>query len=186
MPNRELSELWDTNSKKHFYSFGYTSYEESYITQLTSSKEYSSKEFEKIVHRATLNVFNSILNDKKCPKRYDENTWKYLVKYHCIRKCLCKTAYDKKTCKGINGISFQDIVNLVKEELVFVFGFSELEYNASWVCFGWPSILDMKDWSNPKNLKETQRDPQLNKLSSFMKRGLRNNKSKRNGTNKHG
>jgi hypothetical protein len=66
--------------------------------------------------------------------------------------------------KNDEHISFQDIIFSVRSVLIRKLGFKEVKFAATFNVFGWPDILDKKDWSS-------DRDEQLNRLTEALTSG---------------
>ena len=86
-------------------------------------------------------------------QKYSETEFKNII-FKAVENVLRKMK-DKEIELIPLYFSFQSIFDNVIEELINSFGFRKLEYTASWDCFGWPSILNEKDWPNDReSLKE--------------------------------
>lgn len=152
------------NDERYFYRVGYSSYEESPSVILTHKRKYTS--ISSIIGKATLNVLNNLLHSKKRPKHYEKGEWHHLVNYRCIRRCYCKSQYDKESCKGIKDIHFSDIWRLIIDELASKnFGFELLEYTSQSFPFGWAEILSKDSW-------EGQRGEELEKIRNYVWRKI--------------
>jgi hypothetical protein len=68
----------------------------------------------------------------------------------------------EKETKKEERISFQDILHDVVEELIKNFGFKEVKFTVRHYIFGWPNILDEKDWKG-------DRGKELNQLTKRIK-----------------
>ena len=119
------------------YKFGYGSYEESDFKELIHENQYTEEEFDAIITKAIIKVLKGVIS----------GNYKHIYIHN-------------------DGISYQEIHEYVIDELKQL-GFKEVNYQAEWSCFGWPSIVDQQSWSK-------QRGEKLNSLFWKIPEDIRN------------
>jgi hypothetical protein len=115
----------------YFYRIGYNSPEDSDFYELVHKDKLSKEKFIALISEATIRALEGIVSGK----------------------------YEGNFCSALEGLSFEDILEDVVNELVEVDGFKHLEYQVKWSCFGWPSVTDSKDWKE-------QRGTELGRLTA--------------------
>ena len=149
----------------YIYKFGYHSPEDSQYIELYHSKQYTNKQFERIVVNAIVEVlthkrpdhtkgwvlkegvpskqflkslrskWRKILRERG-DKHDDESVRKQVMKYH--RRNLF--------------LQFPDIVYDLKQILIDEYGFESVEYQAVFDIFGWQGLVDGRDnWGKEKD-----------------------------------
>lgn len=82
----------------------------------------------------------------------------YNIGYNSYEESEYVQLYHKKRFSK----SFEYILYDVVEELIKNFGFKEVKFTSQFNVFGWPDILNEKDWEN-------DRGEQLNRLTKAIK-----------------
>ncbi len=110
----------------YFYSVGYCSYEDSDYIALVHQEKYSDDEFFDVIYSTLPFVVEKLKKDLLIEEyEYD---WFY-----------------DKLDKMLN-ISFRCLYKIIAEVLVEKFGFEKVEYQSELILFGWPNIMQEKDW----------------------------------------
>ena len=107
----------------YVYDIGYGSPEDSKYSQVCHELQYSKEELHQVVMKAIESVLTDILEE---------------TEFHC------------NVYLNEEGVSYDQIHPLVIGKLIMNFGFKQLNYTATWNCFGWASVT-MDSWENYKD-----------------------------------
>ena len=111
---------------KYIYDIGYDSYEGSEYIQMYFDKKLTGEELEKYVQEATITALTKALNDG-----YGKDAF---IFWGLERR----------------GITFQDLFDYIIKELENK-GFERVNFDSSFSCFGWTSIVQEEDWDYAEN-----------------------------------
>lgn len=124
----------------YLYKIGYTSYEEAPQIVLAHEALWTQQEFERLIYEVTAQV---IEQTTRVDQKDDYREGLYTSEQR-----------------------FEDYYEKVAEVLVEERGFRRVQYQASFMPFGWPSIFNSDDW-------KSDRDEQLAGLTRFLnERGM--------------
>lgn len=141
----------------YFYSIGYSSYEDSDYIALIHKEKYSDNEFFDIIYSSIPFVAEKL----KADILLDDSEYDWFYNH-----------YDKML-----NINFGFLYKIIAEILIEKFEFEKIEYQSELILFGWPNVMQEKDWDYD--------NPKYNKIAELIRKELKDAPINPNRTKKN-
>tara|TARA_Y100000310_G_C20658634_1_gene803409 strand:- start:371 stop:814 length:444 start_codon:yes stop_codon:yes gene_type:complete len=135
----------------HTYKFGYSSPEDSDYIELKHKKKFSDEEFEDLVVEATVEVLINRRPFHACGPEEGVYTEEFLQRHRQFWNNR-EIGGELKSDEEIKQIHrrnvyfhFTDIIIEVRDCLIDIYNFEEVEYDAFFKIFGWQGLVDEED-----------------------------------------